>query len=142
MPCEVFSLILPSIFLKVAFELYCRSESLFFLLALTLDILAMCTFISLNIFETTRAVPYGIELRSGYTAVRCATRFLCHALSPFYLSVDGLTRVNGYQPIKRHEGICKGKNAPAFSVRIQPILRQSSKCNGLSLNTPSYLFLG
>lgn len=34
-PCEVFSLVLPSILLKVALELYCRSESLFFVLALS-----------------------------------------------------------------------------------------------------------
>jgi hypothetical protein len=64
-------------------ELYCRSESLFFLLALPLDILAMRTFISLNVLETTLTVPYGIELRSGYTAVRRPTYFLCHVLSPF-----------------------------------------------------------
>jgi hypothetical protein len=75
-----------------------RNESLFFLLALALDILAMCTFVSLNVHETTLAVPYGIELRSGYTAVRCTTYFFCHVLSPFYLFVDGLTLFNGYQP--------------------------------------------
>ena len=114
MPCEMLSLILPSIFLKAVFELYCRSESLFFLLALTLDTLAMCTVISLNVLETALAVPYGIELRSGYAAVRYATRFLCHALSPFYASADGLTRFNGYQPIKRHEGIYKGEKCPGL----------------------------
>ena len=139
MPCEVFFLILPSIFLKAVFEFYCRSESLFFLLALPLDILAMCAFISLNVCETTLAVPYGIELRSRYTAVRCTTCFLRHVLSPFYLSVYGLTLFNGYQPIKGYEGIYKGKNAPTLSIRIQPILRRSSKCNSLFLSTPSYL---
>jgi len=95
-PRKVFSLVLPSILLKTAFELYCRNKSLFFLLALPLHILAMCTFISLNVLETTLAVPYGIKLRSGYTAVRCTTCFLCHVLSPFYLFVDGLTLLNGY----------------------------------------------
>jgi hypothetical protein len=65
----------------------------------------MCSFVSLNVFETTFAVPYGIELRSGYTAVRCTMRFLRHVLSPFFLSVDGLTLFNGYQPIKCHKGI-------------------------------------
>jgi hypothetical protein len=68
-------------------ELYCRSESLFSLLALPLDILAMCTFISLNVLETTLAVPYGIELRSRCAAVRRPTCFLCHVLSPFIWTV-------------------------------------------------------
>jgi hypothetical protein len=63
-PYEEFSLVLLSILLKASLKLYCRSESLFSLFALPLDILAMCTFISLNVFETTLAVPYGIELRS------------------------------------------------------------------------------
>ena len=89
--CEVFSLVLPSILLRAAFELYCRNESLFFLLALPLDILAVCMCISLNVDETTFVVPYGIELRSRCTMVRCTTYFLCYVLSPFYLSVDGLT---------------------------------------------------
>ena len=48
-------------------------ENLFLLFALSLDILAMRTFISLNVLETTLAIPYGIELRPGYTAVRCTT---------------------------------------------------------------------
>jgi hypothetical protein len=63
-PCEVFSLVLLLILLKASLKLYCRNESLFSLFALPLDILAMCTFISLNVLETTLAVPYGIELRS------------------------------------------------------------------------------
>ena len=74
----------PAINLTKGFKLYYGSESLFFLFAFTLDILAMCTFISLNVLETTLAVPYGIELRSGYTAVRCTTCFLRHVLSPFF----------------------------------------------------------
>jgi hypothetical protein len=93
---EVFSLVLPS---KAAFELSCRNEVLFSLLALALDILAMCTFVSLNVLETTLAIPYGIELRSRYTAVRCTTYFFCHVLSPFYLFVEGLTLFSGYQPL-------------------------------------------
>ncbi len=72
MPREVFSFLLPSILLKAAFELYCRNESLFFLLALPLDILAMCTFIGLNVLETTLALSYGIELRPG--TLRCVVR--------------------------------------------------------------------
>jgi len=59
----------------------------------------MCTFISLNVLETTLAVPYGIELCSRYTAMCGASCFPCHMLSPFYLSVDGLTPFNGNQPI-------------------------------------------
>lgn len=105
MSCEVSSSILPSMFLKAASELYCPNESLFSLLAIPLDILSMCTCISLNGFETTLTVC-GIELRSRYTTVRCTTCFLSHALSPFYLSVDGLTLFNDYQPIKCYEGIC------------------------------------
>jgi hypothetical protein len=93
----VFSLILPSNLNKGSFEFYCRSESLFSLLALPLDILAMCTFISLNVLETTLAVPYRIELRPCSAAMCGASCFPCHVLSPFYLSVDGLTLFNGYQ---------------------------------------------
>jgi hypothetical protein len=141
-PYEVFSLVLPAILLNATFELYCRSGSLFSLLALPLDILAMCTFISLNVLETTLAVPYGIKLGPCSATMCGASCFPCHVLSPFYLSVDGLTLLNGYQPFKCYEGIHTGKNAPAFSVRIQPIRRRSSKRNSLSLNTPSYLFLG
>ena len=74
----------------------------------------MSSLIRLNVFETTLAVPYGIELRSRYTAVRCTTSLLRHVLSPFYLSVDGLTLFNGYQPINCYESSFKGKNAPAF----------------------------
>jgi len=118
MPREVFYLILPPIFLKTASKLYYRNENLFFLLALALDIHTMCTFISLNVYETTLAVPYGIELCSRYTAVRCTTCFLRHVLSPFYLSVDGLTLFYGYQPIKYYKGIYKGENTPAFSIRF------------------------
>jgi hypothetical protein len=51
----------------------------------------------------------------------CGTScFLCHRLSPFYLSVGGLTLSNRYQPIKCYENICRGGNAPTPSVRIQP----------------------
>ena len=100
MPCEAFSFILPSISLKAVVELYSFSESLFFLLVLPLDILAMCAFVSLDVLKTTLAVPYGIELRSGYTAVRCTTCFFCHVLSLFYLSADGMKLFNDYQPIK------------------------------------------
>ena len=77
-----------------------QEHSLFFLLVLPLDIHAMGPFISLNVLETTLAVPYGIELRSGYTAVRCTTCFFCHVLSLFYLSADGMKLFNDYQPIK------------------------------------------
>ena len=132
-------LILPSIFLKAVFELYCLSQGLLFLLALPLNIHAMCTFISLNVLESTLAVSYGIELRPRYTAVCCTSCFPCHILSPFYLSVDDPALFNGYQPIKCHEGNYKEKNAPTVSVRIQSILRRSSKCNGLSLKITSYL---
>jgi hypothetical protein len=95
----------PAIFLTKDFELYRRSEGLFFLLILPLDIHAMCTLISLNILETTLAVPYRIELRSRYTAVCGASYFPCHMLSPFYLSVDGLTLFHNNQPINCYEGI-------------------------------------
>ena len=99
MPCEAFSFILPSISLKAVVELYSLSESLFFLLVLPLDILAMCTFVSLNVLKTTLAVPDGIELRSGYTAVRCTTCLLCHVLPPFYLSMNGLPLFDGDRPL-------------------------------------------
>ena len=75
----------PAINLTKAFEFYCRSQSLFFFLAFPLDVLAMCTFISLNILETPLAVPYGIKLRSCSAAMCGASCFPCHVLSPFYL---------------------------------------------------------
>jgi hypothetical protein len=40
----------------------------------------------------------------------------------FYLSVDGLTRFNGYQPIKRHEGIYTGKMPRPFLSGFSPSL--------------------
>jgi hypothetical protein len=79
----MFYSVLPSILLRAGFERYRRCESLFSLLAFPLDILAMCTFISLNVLETTFAVPDGIELRSRYTAVRCATCFPWHCAISF-----------------------------------------------------------
>ena len=61
---EVLYSVLPSIFLRAGFERYRRRESLLSLLAFPLDILAMRAFISLNVLETTLAIPDGIELRS------------------------------------------------------------------------------
>ena len=63
-PRKVLYSVLPSIFLRAGFERYRRSESLLSLLAFPLDILAMRAFISLNVLETTLAIPDGIELRS------------------------------------------------------------------------------
>jgi hypothetical protein len=51
----------------------------------------MWTFVSLNVLEPTLAVPYGIELRPCSAAMCGASCFLCFVLSPFCLSVDGLT---------------------------------------------------
>jgi len=98
----------------------------------------MCTFISLTVLKND---PYGIELRPCSAAVCGASCFPSHMLSPFYLSVDGSTLFHGYQPMNCYEVIYKRKNALAFSVRTQPILTRSSKCNGLSLNTPLIYFL-
>jgi hypothetical protein len=63
-PLEVFYSVLPPNLTKDGFELCRRIEGLFPLLAFPLDILAMCTFVSLNVLETTFAVSHGIELRS------------------------------------------------------------------------------
>ena len=54
----------PSSYEGQLFHSFVGSKSLFFFLALPLDILAMCAFIGLNVLETTLAVSYGIELCS------------------------------------------------------------------------------
>ena len=90
---EVLYSVLPSILLRAGFERYRRSETLFSLLAFPLDILAMCTFISLNVLEATLAVPDGIELRSRHTAVSCATCFACHSAISFLFACWGLDAI-------------------------------------------------
>jgi len=50
--------------MKDIFAEYSSGLTLFFLFALSLDVLAVCALIRLDVFETPLAVPYGIEFRS------------------------------------------------------------------------------